>query len=127
MNDYIREYRRAMEEGRVTVGRWVRLLYERIEAGRAAGEYRLDAEKADRVIRFVEGFCHHSRGRSDLLKLELWQKAALSLIFGMGEAYGRSYFREVVLVVGRKNGKPLLASAVMAGCLDLDGEYGAEI
>ena len=127
MNDYIREYRRAMEEGRVTVGRWVRLLYERIEAGRAAGEYRLDAEKADRVIRFVEGFCHHSRGRSDLLKLELWQKAALSLIFGLVEADGRRYFREVVLVVGRKNGKTLLASAVMACCLYLDGEYGAEI
>ena len=127
MNDYIREYRRAMEEGRVPVGRWVRLLYERIEAGRAAGEYRLDAEKADRVIRFVEGFCHHSRGRSDLLKLELWQKAALSLIFGLVEADGRRYFREVVLVVGRKNGKTLLASAVMACCLYLDGEYGAEI
>lgn len=127
MNDYIREYRRAMEKGRVTVGRWVRLLYERIEAGRAAGEYRLDAEKADRVIRFVEGFCHHSRGRSDLLKLELWQKAALSLIFGLVEADGRRYFREVVLVVGRKNGKTLLASAVMACCLYLDGEYGAEI
>ena len=127
MNDYLREYRRAMEEGRVTVGRWVRLLYERIEAGRAAGEYRLDAEKADRVIRFVEGFCHHSRGRSDLLKLELWQKAALSLIFGLVEADGRRYFREVVLVVGRKNGKTLLASAVMACCLYLDGEYGAEI
>lgn len=127
MNDYIREYRRAMEEGRVTVGRWVRLLYERIEAGRAAGEYRLDAEKADRAIRFVEGFCHHSRGRSDLLKLELWQKAALSLIFGLVEADGRRYFREVVLVVGRKNGKTLLASAVMACCLYLDGEYGAEI
>lgn len=127
MNDYIREYRRAMEEGHVTVGRWVRLLYERIEAGRAAGEYRLDAEKADRVIRFVEGFCHHSRGRSDLLKLELWQKAALSLIFGLVEADGRRYFREVVLVVGRKNGKTLLASAVMACCLYLDGEYGAEI
>ena len=127
MNDYIREYRRAMEEGRVTVGRWVRLLYERIEAGRAAGEYRLDAEKTDRAIRFVEGFCHHSRGRSDLLKLELWQKAALSLIFGLVEADGRRYFREVVLVVGRKNGKTLLASAVMACCLYLDGEYGAEI
>lgn len=127
MNDYIREYRRAMEEGHVTVGRWVRLLYERIEAGRAAGEYRLDAEKADRAIRFVEGFCHHSRGRSDLLKLELWQKAALSLIFGLVEADGRRYFREVVLVVGRKNGKTLLASAVMACCLYLDGEYGAEI
>ena len=36
-------------------------------------------------------------------------------------------FREVFIVIGRKNGKTLFASAVIAYMAYLDGEYGAKI
>ena len=84
-------------------------------------------KKADRAIKFIENYCHHSKGRNDLLKLELWQKALVSVIFGIVDENGLRQFREVVLIIGRKNGKSLFAAAIMAYVSFLDDEYGAEI
>lgn len=39
-----------------------------------------NAKAANKAIRFIENFCHHSKGRNDLIKLELWQKAIVSVI-----------------------------------------------
>lgn len=126
-DNYILEYWDAICSGRVTVGRWVRLIYQMIVEGIAAGRYVFDAKKANNAIRFVECFCHHSKGRSDLIKLELWQKALISCIFGVMDHSGKRQFREVVVIIARKNGKSLLASAIIACLLYIDGEYGAEI
>ena len=127
MNDYITPYYRAIESGEVTVGKWIRKLYEKILEGLAAGEYHYDAKKADKVIKFIENFCHHCEGREDLITLEPWQKASIALIFGIVDDNGLRHFREVVLIMGRKNGKSLLASAIIAYLAYIDGEYGAKI
>ncbi len=58
--------------------------------------------------------------------MELWQKAAVSLIFGIVDEDNGAIFREVFIVIGRKNGKTLFASAVIAYMAYLDGEYGAK-
>lgn len=93
-----------------------------------AGDYVFDAEKAEKAITFIEEFCHHSEGRSDLLKLELWQKAIVSAIFGiLDKETGFRQFREVFLLVARKNGKTLFAAAIMAYMAYIDGEYGAKL
>ena len=93
-----------------------------------AGDYVFDAEKAEKAITFIENFCHHSEGRSDLLKLELWQKAIVSAIFGiLDKETGFRQFREVFLLVARKNGKTLFAAAIMAYMAYIDGEYGAKL
>lgn len=126
-NNYIAEYWQQICDGSVTVGRWVRLVYENITQGLANGRFFFDAKKANNAIQFIELFCHHSKGRSDLIKLELWQKALISVIFGVMDANGRRQFREVVVIIARKNGKSLLASAIIACLLYIDGEYGAEI
>lgn len=127
MNDYLLEYYQAIQDGSVIVGKWVRLLYERIVSGINAKEYIYDIKKSNKAVKFIENFCHHCEGRADLLKLELWQKAFISLIFGILDKDGNRQFREVVLVVARKNGKSLLASAIANYCLFVDGEYGAKI
>ena len=75
----------------------------------------------------METFCHHCEGRNDLIKLELWQKATLCLMFGIVDENGLRIFREVFMVMGRKNGKSLFASAVIAYMVYLDGEYGARV
>lgn len=125
--NYIEEYRAAIESGAVTVGRWIKLLYDRVCADLETGEYFLDLDKADKAITFIESFCHHCEGRSDLIKLELWQKATVSLMFGCVDESGLRVFREVFLVIARKNGKSLFASACIAYVAYLDGEYGAKI
>lgn len=127
MTDYIREYYQAIKEGSIVVGRWILLLYEYIVKGLENKSFYFVPKKADRAIKYIENYCHHSKGRNDLLKLELWQKALVSVIFGVVDEYGNRQFREIVLLVARKNGKSLFASAIMDYVAFLDGEYGAEI
>ena len=125
--NHIQEYYHKIQTGEVVVGKWIKLLYEKITAGLRDGLFYFDAEKANRAIKFVETFCHHCEGRNDLIKLELWQKATVSLMFGIVDENGLRIFREVFLVMGRKNGKSLFASAVIAYMAYLDGEYGAKV
>ena len=125
--NYIQEYYHKIQTGEVVVGKWIKLLYEKITAGLRDGLFYFDARKANRAIDFIEAFCHHCEGRNDLIKLELWQKATISIMFGVVDEDGLRIFREVFLVMGRKNGKSLLASAIIAYIKYLDGEYGAKI
>lgn len=120
-------YQEAIETGAVTVGWYIRTFYAWLCGELIAGRLRYDGKKADKAVRFIETFCHHAKGRSDVLRLELWQKALVSTIFGVVDIWGYRQFREVLLVVGRKNGKSLLAAAIIACALILDREYGAEV
>lgn len=127
MTNYINKYYQAIKDGSIVVGRWILLLYEYIVKGLEDKSFYFAPKKADQAIKFIENYCHHSKGRNDLLKLELWQKALVSVIFGIVDEYNYRQFREVVLIIARKNGKSLFAAAIMAYVSFLDGEYGAEI
>ena len=116
-----------MQTGEIIVGVWIRRLYDKITAGLRDGLFCFDARKANHAIEFVQTFCHHCEGRNDLITLELWQKATICLMFGIVDENGVRIFREVFMVMGRKNGKSLFASACIAYMSYLDGEYGAKI
>ena len=128
MNE-IYAYYQAIKDGSVVVGKWIRLLYERIISGLESGEYFFSAKKAQRAIRFIENFCRHHEGAlaPQLIKLELWQRALISVLFGIVDETGIRWFREAFIVIARKNGKTLLAAAISAYCAFLDGEYGARV
>ena len=127
-NNYIFQYWEAIQNGTVTVGKWIKTIYEILVNGLKSGKWDFDEEKANKAINFIENFCHHSEGRNDLLKLELWQKAIVSAIFGiMDKRTGYRQFREVFIVVARKNGKTLFAAAIAAYMAYIDGEYGAKV
>ena len=125
--NYIFEYYQQINNGSIIVGRWVRLVMEFLVKGLQDKLFYYDNKKANKAIRFIENFCHHCEGRSDLIKLELWQKAIVASIFGIVDKDGVRQFREIVVVVARKNGKSLLASAIANYHLYLDGEYGAKV
>lgn len=129
MNNYILAYYQQIKDGTIVVGRWVRLLYEFIVNGLQEGLFYYSPKKAAAAVRFIEGFCHHHEGAlaPGRLKLELWQKALVSVIFGIVDETGARQFREVFFVVARKNGKTLLAAAIAEYCTFLDGEYGGRI
>ena len=127
MTDYIRAYYQAIKEGSIVVGKWILLLYEYVIRGLESKAFTFAPKKADRAINFIERYCHHSKGRSDRIQLELWQKALVSVIFGIVDKNDLRVFREVVLVVGRKNGKSLFAAAIADYMAYRDNEYGAEI
>jgi len=93
-------------------------------------EFEYSHIKANKAIGFVERFCKHSKGKwgGKPLTLELWQKALIACMFGLiNKKTGLRQIKETFLLVARKNGKSLLASAIALYCLMLDGEAGAEV
>ena len=125
--NYIYEYHAKITSGEIIAGKWIKKIYEIIINGLQKQEYFFNAKAANKAIRFIENFCHHSKGRNDLIKLELWQKAIVSVIFGIQDAEKIRIFREIFIVIGRKNGKSLFASAIIAYMAYLEPEYGQEI
>ena len=125
--NYIYEYHAKITSGEIVAGKWIKAIYKIIVDGLEKQEYFFNAKAANKAIKFIENFCHHSKGRNDLIKLELWQKAIVSVIFGVQDAEKTRIFREIFIVIGRKNGKSLFASAIIAYMVYLEPEYGQEI
>ena len=128
--NWIYLYYQQICNGSVTVGKWIRLLYERVVQGIEDKTYVYDQKKANDAISWIESHCFHTIGflAPNNLVLELWQKAAVSCLFGiLDPETGKRQFRECVLILARKNGKSLLASAIAKYVLFIDGGYGARV
>ena len=92
-------------------------------------EYFYSPKRANHVLEFAENFCRHSKGKfgGKPVRLELWEKAHLAAIFGFIDINGNRQYRESILIIGKKNGKSLLASIVGLYLQVADNEPGAEI
>ena len=125
----IREYWHEIETGGVVVGKWIRQLYDVIQQGLDEGRWFYDDRLAQNALGFIARFCHHYKGvlAPKRIQLALWQRAAISLIFGIVDENGRRQFHQVFWVVGRKQGKTLLAAAIETYMSYAAGEYGSEI
>ena len=128
-NDYILAYYQKICDGSITVGKWIRMWYEQVVHGIEEKRYIFDQKKANEVINFVERYCHHHEGAlaPGLIKLELWQKALLSVVYGIVDEKGKRVFREIVLLQGRKQGKTVLMGALACHHLFKDGGYGSRV
>lgn len=127
----ILEYWNDIQNGSVVVSQKVYKTYEHVVQQLKAkdSEFFYSAKRANHVIEFVENFCHHSKGKvgGKLVQLELWEKAMLATVFGFVDIDGNRQYREAVLIVGKKNGKSLIASAVGNYMMLGDGEAGPEV
>ena len=144
--NYIQEYVDKIRSGEIIVSSKVKTLYYKLEDDiknpkeiqiydEINDEYEnhryiFDESKANRPIQFIEKFCKHSKGRKFAgkpVKLELWQKAFISAIYGfVDEETGFRKYRKALLFIARKNGKSTLAAALGLYMLTSDGEAGAE-
>lgn len=127
--NWILIYYQHIQDGTVTVGQWVMLAYKMLVEGLQKKSFFFDQKKANKAIKFIETFCRHHEGTLAPSKiiLEEWQKAFISAVFGIVDADGNRQFREIILEIGRKNGKTILAAAICAYHVYLDGEYGARV
>ena len=130
--NYIYEYYQKINDGSIVAGKWIHLLYDYIIHGIEGKEFFLDLKSANRAVRFVELFCHHSKGPlapksiGEAGGLQLWQRAMLSCVYGIVDEKGMRLWREVFCVVGRKDGKSLLASGIAEIETFARGVYGAD-
>lgn len=128
-NNYIFAYYQQIKDGTVLVGRYIRALYEYLIKGLEEKSFFYDAKKANRAIEWIESHCFHTEGpmAPGALRLELWQKALIATIFGIVDASGSRQFREVLLVVSRKQGKSIVASAIANYTFRVDGGFGTRV
>lgn len=131
-SDYnpVLEYWEAIEGRQEVVSnkiyRWYRYL---AHLAMHPGEYFYSNKRANHILEFAENYCRLSKGAGagKPVRLELWEKAHLAAIFGFIDINGNRMCREAVLIVGKKNGKSLLASIVGLYMLLGDGEPGPEV
>lgn len=92
-------------------------------------EYYYSHARANHAIEFIENFCRHSQGKlgGQPVILELWEKAMLATIFGFINIEGIRKYNKAVLIIGKKNGKSLIASCVGLYLQVADGEAGPEV
>ena len=95
MNNYILEYYQAITDGTEAAGAKVKKAYEIIVKGLEDKTFFYAPKKAKAAIVFIEHFCRHHEGAlaPGRIKLELWQKAFVSVIFGIVDAEGFRQFR----------------------------------
>lgn len=128
-DNFILSYYQGINDGSITVGRWIHLLYEYLIAGLNEKRFFFDQKKANAAINWIETHCFHTEGplAPSSLNLELWQKAMISAIFGIVDENGNRQFREVLLLVSRKNGKSKIASSIANYEWRVDGGFGAKV
>lgn len=129
--NYILQYHNKIAKGDIIVSKKVAAVYDYLYYKvNNPGKYIFDEKKANRVIEFIQTFCKHGEGKSagKPFILELWQKALLSALFGfVDKDTGLRQYRELILIVARKNGKSVFASAIANYLLYADGEEGAQL
>lgn len=129
--NWVKEYYDRIECGDIITSRRVKAVYERLvkEMDDNDSPYYFDEDAGERPILFIETFCKQSQGTIGApLKLELFQKAYIQLLFGWLEKdTGYRRFRETMFLCGRKNGKSTLLSGIALYMLIADCEGAAEI
>ena len=126
----VMEYWRRMQSGEEVVCDKIFRTYKKIAYDiEHPGEYSYSNKRANHIIEFFENYCRPSKGKdsTENVRLELWEKAMLATVFGFVDQNGLRKYRESILIVGKKNGKSLLASGVGNYMLVADGEHGPEV
>lgn len=126
------EYYSLIESGKEIVSEKVRRIYKKLvsDIGDNESVYEYDSKKANHAIEFIENFCKHSKGKwgGKPIVLEVWQKAFIAAAFGFVHGIdGTRKYREVLLVVARKNGKSTVGSGIGLYLQIADGEPGSEV
>ena len=128
-DNWIYTYYQGIKDGTFLVGRYIELIYEYIVKGLEDKLFFYDGKKANAAIDWIEKHCFHTEGplAPGPIKLEPWQKAMISSIFGLVDEDGNRHFREFLLVVGRKNGKSKIAGSIGNYTFQVDGGFGARV
>lgn len=128
--NYIKEYVNEIENGNIIAGKKIVKIYKRLleESKNKSLPFYFDEEIGERPITFIETFCKQSEGEiGKPIKLELFQKAYIQALFGfVYRDTGYRRFNETMFLVGRKNGKTTMLSAIALYMMIADGEGSAE-
>lgn len=125
----LERYYTSVYDGRITACLKIQKQAEKIlESYITPGEFHYDNEIAQRHIRFIETFCKIPSGNLGApFILEPFQRAMLETVFGFVDDNNLRQYNEVLEIIGRKNGKTSLCSAIEQDMLCNDNEGAPQI
>lgn len=117
MNSFLAEYYDECKSGKILIGRELLKQLEMLMEDLENPLFKFNLDEPHKRIKFIETECRHSispfAGKPFIL--ELWQKALIEALYGFYmelEGQWVRRFTDLLLVVGRKNGKSVLCSAL---------------
>lgn len=94
-------------------------------------KYYYDEAAANKVIRFIEGFCTHIRGSmagEPLILADFWKDDIIKPAFGIKKkSNGKRKYKTVYVEIGKGNAKSTVGSALALYLLGFDSQKGAEV
>lgn len=124
----LERYATSVLDGNIVACDKIKRQYEKVlnDLGNQ-GRWHFDIQRANRPIEFIERFCKQSQGAlGTSLKLEPYQKAMLQTAYGFVDDDNLRRYQEILNIIGRKNGKTTLLSAIQIYMLVADGEGAPE-
>lgn len=128
--NYIKEYYNKIINKEIVAGKKIIKIYKRLveESENNSLSFYFNEQIGERPIKFIETFCKQAEGEiGKKIKLELFQKAYIQALFGfLNKNTNTRRFNETMFLVGRKNGKTTMLSAIALYMMIADGEGSAE-
>lgn len=128
--NYVKEYYEQISTGKIIAGKKIIKEYKKLneEMNNDSLPFYFDEEVGNRPIEFIEKFCKQAEGEIGApIVLELFQKAFIQALFGfLNKKTKLRRFNETLFLVGRKNGKTTLLSAIALYMMIADHEGSAE-
>ena len=128
-NGFLEEYIDRTRSGEILIGRELKLELDRLAEDLEGDRYIYDTTEADKRINFMEGCIRLTKAPfyNQPMVMMLWQKAWVSALYGFKMTTdGTDRFRRTLLMIGRKNSKSELCSALALTEMII-GPAGADI
>lgn len=113
-NGFLEEYIEETESGRILIGHELKSELRRLKADLKGDRYLYDTTSADLRIDFIENCVKLTKSPfyGQPMKLELFQKAYISALYGFKMNEHEDRFKKSLFLISRKNGKSELCSAL---------------
>lgn len=123
-NGYIEAYWKEIQDGVVVVGQEIIQIMTTLLEDMEDPAYIYDTSDADRRIDFIQGCLRLTKSPyyDKPFILESFQKAFVSALYGFHMKDGTQRFRRALFLVGRKNGKSELCSALLLADFFIGGQ-----
>ncbi len=113
---WLEEYYNKINNEEIIAGMEIKIVLNRLMNDLKNPKYVYETKDADKRIYFIEHFCRHTKSPfyGKPFKLELWEKAMIEVAYSFKfTKTGLRRFREVLLLIARKNGKTTLIAAIL--------------
>lgn len=113
--NYLVKYYNEIKNGQIIVGNELMTVIDGLVKDLENPRYLFDENPGNLRIQFIEKFCKHTKSPFNGMPfiLELWEKALLQVSYGFKmKDTGLRRFNEVILLIGRKNGKTTFVAGI---------------